>query len=71
MPDSPAVTQQPSLEDKLLAAAQQSEQVVAVFSPQIAELVATGVSVEPIFSGIVKMIVGLFQHHTTAAPATK
>lgn len=61
---SPAVTVQPSLEDKILAAVADSEKVIAAFSPTIAGLVAAGVAVEPVISGMVKLVIGIFQHHT-------
>lgn len=55
-----------TLEQKILAAAAQSEQVVAIFSPAAAGLIAAGVDVEPILSGLVKAIVSLFTKHVTA-----
>ena len=61
---SPAV-EQPTLEDKLTLAAAQSETIVEAFSPQVAELIKTGVAVEPVLSGIAHMIAGLFKHHTS------
>lgn len=54
-----------TLEQKILLATQQSEQVVSIFSPTIAGLVQAGVEIEPIISGFVQMIAGLFKHHVT------
>jgi hypothetical protein len=62
----PAVAK-PSLEQKIVDAADQSAQIVAAFSPQAAVLIKTGVAVEPIISGIAHIIAGLFRHHTSQA----
>lgn len=58
-----------TLEQKIELAAQQSESVIAIFSPSIAGLVQAGVEVEPIVSGFLQMIISLFKHHVTATPA--
>lgn len=62
----PAVAK-PTLEQKLVDAADQSAQIVAAFSPQAAILIKTGVAVEPVISGIAHMIHGLFVHHAKQA----
>jgi len=59
---SPAV-QGMSLEDKILLATKQSETVIALFSPQIAAAVEAGVEVEPLVSGLAKLVIGVFHHH--------
>lgn len=61
--------QQPSMEDKILVAASQAETIVGIFSPAAAEMVQAGVSVEPLMSGMIRLIVGLFHHHTGVAPS--
>jgi hypothetical protein len=66
-PTSP-VTQQPSLEDKILLATQEAAKIAAIFSPAVAQVITLGVSVEPVISGLVKLIAGLFQHHTGINP---
>jgi len=61
------VVQQPSLEDKILQAASEAEQIAAIFSPAAAQLVTLGVSIEPVVSGLAKLIIGVFHHHTKPA----
>jgi hypothetical protein len=65
MPDTPVAVQQPTLEDKILLATQQAEQIISAFNPKVAQLIEAGVAVEPVISGIAKMIAGLFHHHVT------
>jgi hypothetical protein len=57
------------LEDKILVATQQAAQIASIFSPAAGAAVAAGVSVEPVISGLVKMIAGLFHHHSGIKPA--
>lgn len=66
MSTNPVVVQQPSLEDKILAAVQQSEQVIGLFSPTIAQVAAAGVQMEPVISGFAQLIIGIFKHHTAS-----
>jgi hypothetical protein len=54
-------------EQKVLLAIQESNQVVSAFSPVAGTIVAAGVQAEPIVSGLVHMIQGLFKHHTGSA----
>lgn len=68
MSTQPVAIQQLSIEDKILLAAQQAESVVSIFSPMAAQAVAAGVQVEPVISGLAKLIVGLFHHHTGVKP---
>jgi hypothetical protein len=56
-----------SLEQKILQAATVSEQAVALFSPVAAQAIAAGVAVEPVFSGLAKLILGIFKHHVSKA----
>ena len=60
---SPAVPQV-TLEDKLLQASEEASKIASIFSPAVGQAVQAGVAVEPLISGIVKLIVGLFHHHT-------
>jgi hypothetical protein len=53
-----------TLEEKIVAAAELSEKVVEIFSPAAAKLVETGVALEPVLSGFVHLIAGIFKHHT-------
>jgi hypothetical protein len=57
-----------TLEDKILLAIEQADQIVAEFSPGVATLIGSGVAVEPVISGFARMIIGLFKHHV-APPA--
>jgi len=66
------VTAKPSLEDKILLAAQESERVIAIFRPTWAALVAEGVALEPIVSCFAQTIASIFHHHTgVRRPLTK
>lgn len=56
-----------TLEQRILLAVQQSEQIVQMFSPGAALLIQSGVEVEPIISGFVHMIAALFHHHVSQA----
>lgn len=68
MSTTPVVTQQLTLEDKILLAAQEAAKVSQIFSPAVAKVIELGVATEPIISGMVKLIVGLFHHHTEVQP---
>lgn len=57
----------PTLEQKLDDAAVQASQVVAAFSQPAAVLIQSGVAIEPVISGIVKLVIGLFAHHAKQA----
>jgi hypothetical protein len=70
IPGSP-VSEQPSLEQKLCDATAQAAQIVAGFSKPAAVLIESGVAVEPIVSGLIHMIAGLFHHHAKQAAAGK
>lgn len=61
-----AVAPSPSnnLEAKILQAASEAGQVAGIFSPAAAEAINAGVAVEPVFSGFVQLILGIFKHHT-------
>lgn len=65
-PTAPTTTEQ-----KIVAAAAQSAQIVQAFSPAAAQLIAAGVSVEPIIGGLIQMFAALFAHHAQAAVAGK
>jgi len=69
MASTPAVTQQPTLEDKILLATQEAATIAAIFSPAVSQVISLGVAIEPVISGLVKMISGLFHHHTGIKPA--
>ncbi len=64
MATQPVATPQPSLEDKILLASDEASKVATIFSPAVGAAIKAGVSVEPIISGMVKLIIGLFHHHT-------
>ena len=57
-----------TLEQKILNATRDSEKIISSFSPQVAALVDIGVASEPLFSGLARMIAGLFHHHTGVKP---
>lgn len=61
-PATPLTTEQ-----KILLAIQESNQIVTAFSPIAGAVIATGVQAEPVVSGVVHMIQGLFKHHTGSA----
>lgn len=67
-PAAGPVQTKPSLEEKILKAVQESETIVSIFSPAAAEAVAAGVAVEPLFSGLLRGIIGHFRHHTGVHP---
>jgi hypothetical protein len=58
-----------TLEQKLLNAAIEADKIVATFNPAVAELISAGIAIEPIISGIAKMVAGIFQHHVNAPVA--
>jgi hypothetical protein len=66
-PATPAVPQ--TIEQKIVLATQESAQIVQAFSPAAAALIQAGVAVEPVMSGIIHMIIGIFRHHTKTAAA--
>jgi hypothetical protein len=51
-------------EQKLLDASTQASVIVQAFSPAAAEAIQAGVAVEPVISGLARLIHGLFVHHT-------
>lgn len=57
-----------TLEQKIENAAAQAAQVASSFSPAIGMAIQAGVEVEPVISGMVQLIIGLFRHHV-AQPA--
>ena len=59
---------QPTMEQKIVEAIAQGDQIVAKFSPVAAQLVAEGVAVEPLFSGMIRMFASFFHHHVTGKP---
>ena len=61
-PATPLTTEQ-----KILAAIEESNQIVTAFSPVAGAVIATGVQAEPVISGVVHMIQGIFKHHTGSA----
>lgn len=63
-----AVTPQPTLEDKILLATTQAAQIASIFSPAVGMAIKAGVAVEPLVEGMVKLIAGLFHHHTGVKP---
>jgi len=64
-----AVTQQPSIEDKILLATAEASKIAELFSRPIAEAIRAGVAIEPVISGIAKLIAGVFHHHLGHKPA--
>jgi len=72
---SPSSLANLSTEQKILAASEEAAQVTKIFSPAIGAAIDAGVAVEPVVSGFVHLIIGLFHHHTgvpkPGAPATK
>jgi len=63
MPGDPVVTEKQTTEDKILLASAEAAKVAAIFAPAVGNAISAGVAVEPLVSGIVKLIVGLFHHH--------
>jgi len=61
-------TTKPGIEDKILTAAKESEQIAQIFSPAVAEAIDAGVTVEPVVKGLIQLIAGLFHHHTNVHP---
>jgi hypothetical protein len=68
MDSTSPVTQQPTLEDKILLATKEAAAIADIFSPAVARVIQLGVAVEPVVAGLVKLISGLFQHHTGINP---
>lgn len=69
MAPDPAVTQPPTLEERILLATEQAAQIAAIFSPRVSALIDAGVAIEPVVSGLIKLISGLFHYHTGVRPA--
>lgn len=69
------LAQRANTEQKILAASAQAAQVAGIFSPAVSQAISLGVEAEPVVSGLVHLIIGLFHHHTgtkkPGAPAAK
>lgn len=65
----PAVPQ--SLEQKIEMAAAEAAQVAAIFSPGVGAAIQAGVAVEPVISGFIQLLVGIFKHHTSQATVSQ
>lgn len=61
---APAVTQQPSMTDKIMLASKEAAAIAEIFAPSAAAAVDAGIAVEPIIISFGQMIVNLFHHHT-------
>lgn len=53
---APLTTQQ-----KILAAAQDADQIAAIFDEPVATAIQAGIDFEPIIAGLVTMVIGLFK----------
>lgn len=60
-----AVTQQLSMEDKILMASNQAATVAKIFAPSASAAIDAGVAAEPVFLALAHMISNLFKHHTS------
>lgn len=58
-----------TLEQKIDQAASEAATVAATFSPALGVAIQSGVAVEPVISGFIHMLIGLFKHHAKAAAA--
>lgn len=65
MATTPVVTTPPTLEQKIDQAAAEAAQITSMFSPVVATAMNAGVAMEPVISGFIQMIIGLFKHHTS------
>lgn len=63
-PNVPPLT----LEQKIDNAAKEAAAVAAAFNPAIATAINLGASIEPMISGYIQLLIGLFKHHTTGTP---
>lgn len=65
LPTAPLTTEQ-----KIELAALEAGQVAGIFIPGINAAVRNGVAVEPVVSGFVHLLIGIFKHHVaTPSPA--
>jgi len=53
----------PTFEQRMQLAAAEAAQVANIFSPAIGQAIQASVSIEPVISGFIKMMIDLFHHH--------
>jgi hypothetical protein len=59
-----------SLEQRIEQASLEAAQVAATFSPAIGAAIAAGASMEPVVSGFLHTLIGIFRHHAAKAAPT-
>jgi len=65
---TPATGDTMSTEQKIDYAVSEAAKVTNLFAPVVGQALTMGVAVEPIFSGVIQMFIGLFHHHMKNPP---